>query len=185
MVRTWTSQVLRAAGASLLAPLVLLLAAGALASGGGMGGFGSLGEISSGPSLPDTGLSAAPGAALDDAQIVGADLPPPADVAVPPASPRGAIASATRPGGGPAVADGRSRGPGRQELSGRTLGPQGPASRPDNAAPPTIPNAPPPGAPGPVEDLGEVTRGLGEAMRVPLEPLTNAILELLRGPPRR
>ena len=112
MVRTWTGQVARAAGASLLAPIVLLLAAGVVASGGGLGGFGSLGEISSGPALPDTGLTAAPGTALADADVRAADLAPPAGVAAPPASPRGPIASTDTPassgaatgGGAPAAA---------------------------------------------------------------------------------
>ena len=185
MVRTWTSQVARAAGASLLAPLVLLLVAGAVASGGGMGGFGSLGEISSGPSLPDTGLTATPGEALADAQIVGADLTPPPDVGAPAASASGAIASATPPGAGPA-ASGRTAKPGGQELSGQTLGPQVPSNPGSGPVPPpTIPAEPPASAPGSAQGLEEVTRGLGDAMRAPLEPLTNAILELLRGPPRR
>lgn len=185
MVRTWTGQVARAAGASLLAPLVLLLAAGAVASGGGMGGFGSLGEISSGPSLPNIGLSATPGAALADADIVAADLAPPGDVAAPPAPPTGDVASADSPVSG---RPGGRRAPAgfRREVSGRTLQPQARSAPGAGEAPPlTIPTAPPVRTPAPVQDLGEVTRDLGEAMRAPFEPLTNAILELLRGPPRR
>lgn len=185
-MRTWTGQVARAAGASLLAPLVLLVAAGALATGGGMGGFGSLGDISSGPSLPDTGLSATRGAALDDAKVLAVDLAPPPDVATPPASASGALASADPPASGLPATGGGAPVTSGQDLSGRAGQPEPPsAPGTGGVAPPTIPTQPPAGKPAPAEDLGEVTRGLGEAIREPLEPLTNAILELLRGPPGR
>lgn len=186
LVRTWTGQLARAAGASLIAPLVLLVASGVVASGGGLGSFGSLREIASGPSLPDVGLSAAPGSALRDAEIVGADLPAPADATRPPATPSGELAAA-------ALAAPRSQARGRPSPPAARVRP--PAGRPPTR-PPTIVEevtapasppapAPPPAAPSPVDDLLEVTRGLGERLREPLEPLTEAILNLLRGPPRQ
>ena len=95
LVRTWTGQVARAAGATLIAPLVLLLAAGVVASGGALGSVGSLGEIASGPSLPDIGLASTPGSALEGAEIVGADVPQPADVSEPPSASPQQLASAT------------------------------------------------------------------------------------------
>ena len=151
-----------------------------------MGGFGSLGDISSGPSLPDIGLSATPGAALDDAEVLAADLAPPSDVVTPPASAGGALASADPPASSLPATGGGAPGASGQGLSGRIVQPERQsAPRPGGVPPPTIPTGPPAGNPAPAEDLGEVTRGLGEAMREPLEPLTNAILELLRGPPGR
>jgi hypothetical protein len=36
-----------------------------------------------------------------------------------------------------------------------------------------------------VDDLLEATRGFGEQLREPLRPLTDAILNLLRPPPRQ
>ncbi len=179
----WTGQVARAAGASLLAPLVLLLAAGALASVGGLGGLGSLGEISSGPSLPETGLSGAPGRALEDAQIVGADVAPPAEVAEAPASPTGAIASAAPPTAAPA-AGGRRRHSGRQAVKREGLEPEQPSSPgTGEVTTHTAPSAPP--AAPVARELGEVTRELGEAIGAPLDPLTDAIVGLLWGPPPR
>ena len=151
-----------------------------------MGGFGSLGDISSGPALPDTGLSATPGAALDDAEVLAGDLAPPADVATPPASAGGAVASADSPASSLPATGGGAPAASGEGLSGRTVQPEGPSGPgTGGVAPPTIPTQPPAGNPAPAEDLGEVTRGLGEAVREPLEPLTNAILELLRGPPGR
>ncbi|HEV2723544.1 MAG TPA: hypothetical protein VGV10_02840 [Thermoleophilaceae bacterium] len=185
LVRTWTGQVARAAGASLLAPLVLLLAAGALASVGGLGGLGSLDEISSGPTLPETGLSAAPGRALADAQIGRGSAAPAADVATPPASPIGATASAAAPAPGRAADGPRPRDSDRQGLTRNRLAPARPPSRGTGVITTPAPSTPPRAAPGPLQDLGEVTRELGEAIGAPLDPLTDAIVGLLRRPPPR
>lgn len=190
LVRTWTGQLARAAGASLIAPLVLLLASGVVASGGGLASFGSLREIASGPSMPDIGLAAPPGSALEDAEIVGADLSPPREVSRPAAPASDALASAgpvrapvqTPDGGTVTPPDATEREP-----SGESFELNEPPTIPGGGV--TAPTAPPPPAapevPAPVEDLLEVTRGLGDTLREPLEPLTNGILDLLRGPPRQ
>ncbi len=187
MVRTWTGQVARAAGATLIAPLVLLIVAGVVASGGALGSVGSLGEIASGPSLPDVGLASTPGSALEGAEIIGADVPQPADVSEPPSASPQQLASATPLPPGPAAVGERVASP---EV--RTRRPNAEAFRlPDPT--PTTPARPPaaeptpqaPAVPQPVDDLLEATRGFGEQLREPLRPLTDAILNLLRPPPRQ
>jgi hypothetical protein len=187
LVRTWTGQLARAAGATLIAPIVLLLALSVVASGGGLGSVGSLREIASGPSLPDIGLASTPGAALENAEIVGAELPPPAEVSRPPVPAPEALASATppvraqAPGGSTVVAPHvRAETPPPQRF--KLKGP----SKPERQIPkvPAPPTPPAPATPAPVEDIIDATRGIGEALRQPLQPLTDAILNLLNGPPR-
>lgn len=58
LVRDWRRQAARAAGATALAPAVLLIAAVLLAAGGGLGGLGSVGQIATGPSVPPAELAA-------------------------------------------------------------------------------------------------------------------------------
>ena len=188
LVRTWAGQLARAAGASLIAPLVLLLAASVVASGGGLGSFGSLREIASGPSLPDVGLSAPGGSALENAEIVGAGLSPPADTSQPPPPATETLASATppasesAPGGAPATPrEAPSREPSKKQF--KPTEPPTPGAGATPTAPPSTP--PPPAVPAPVQDLLEATRGLGDTLREPLAPLTNSILDLLRIPPPR
>lgn len=190
LVRTWTIQLARAAGASLIAPLVLLLASGAVASGGGLGSVGSLREIASGPTTPDIGLAAPSGSALADAEIVGADLPAPADVAKPPAPPRNALASATAPASAeaPNAVSVTTPGAGKSEPPAEPIALRdAPGRSGDGAAPPSDPPPAPPApapapAPAPVEDL---LNGLGDTLREPLRPLTDTILNLVGQPPRR
>lgn len=183
LVRTWSRQVARAAGASLIAPLVLLLAAGVVASGGGLGGLGSLGQIASGPSLPDTGLTTASSSSVESAEIVVAAPAPAARAAPPSAPPAGELASAT-----PATRAAPSAVPSVQaELR----------SRAERATEPTPPTPRREGvlvgdtAPDPPPDRGggleETTQGLGESLVEPLRPVTNQLLDLLRllvPPPR-
>jgi hypothetical protein len=59
-------------------------------------------------------------------------------------------------------------------------------SKPERQIPkvPAPPTPPAPATPAPVEDIIDATRGIGEALRQPLQPLTDAILNLLNGPPR-
>ena len=190
LVRAWTGQLARAAGASLLAPLVLLVAAGVVASAGGLGSFSSLGEAASGPSLPDIGLAATPGSALEGAEIVGADLSPPPEPASPALPAPEALASAAPPAADrsgsdvtvspPEPAPPRRRGE-SFELREPTRPPTG--GPPAPTAPPRAPTAP--AVPPPVEELLEATRGLGDVLREPLEPLTDTLMELLGPPPRR
>lgn len=179
----WSRQVARAAGASLIAPLVLLLAAGVVASGGGLGGLGSLGQIASGPSLPDTGPTTASSSSIESPEIVGAGVP--TTRAVPRAAPpAGELASAT-----PATRTAPSAAPSAQaELGSRT-------ERATEFTPPTrrregvLVRGPAPASPpgGAVDDLQETTQGLGEALQEPLRPVANQLLDLLRlllPPPR-
>ena len=191
LVRTWTGQLARAAGASLLAPLVLLVAAGVVASAGGVGSFGSLREIASGPTLPDIGLAEAPGSALADAEIVGADLAaPPAEAQPPPLPADDALASAAPPGAPEQAGEGVTEAPPQRapqrrsgesfELEGSPTTPGGGETSPQ--APPAAPVVP---VPAPVEDLLDATRGLGDTLREPLRPITDTLLQLLRGPPPR
>ena len=184
LVRTWSRQVVRAAGASLIAPLVLLLAAGVVASGGGLGGLGSLGQIASGPSLPDTGLSTASRSSIESAEIVGPDIPrartepPSAPAAGPPA---GELASATPPG----VDAPSARPPVRAELRSRTERSTEPT--PTTGAGVLLDDPARGRPPGGPDDLQDATQGLGEALSEPLRPVTDQLLDLLRllvPPPR-
>jgi hypothetical protein len=186
-VRTWSRQVARAAGASLIAPLVLLLAAGVVASGGGLGGLDSLGQIASGPSLPDTGLASQTRSSLAGAEIVGADVAAPSQAARSVPS-REQLASATPPTSAPRVA--RSVAPRADTVAGTR------PDSPDAGAPPLTDGRegalapegdPAPPASDPVGDLEETTRGLGDSLSEPLGPVTNQLLDLLRllAPPPR
>ena len=77
MVREWRRQAARATGISLLAPLVLLVAAALVASSGGLG---ALGQAADGPQLPDLGVpetDSARAGTLADADIVGVDTSEP------------------------------------------------------------------------------------------------------------
>lgn len=160
---------------------MLLLAAGVVASGGGLGGIGSLGQVASGPSLPDTGLAAAPETSLGAAEIVGAELPSPAV----PVGPSGggtaelAAASPLRPVSPAAV---------EPAPVTRTEPPAGPIVRrpetplTDTGRSPRLPAAGQPGS-NPVDDIEDTTRGLTEALPAPLQPLANRLIDLLLGPP--
>jgi hypothetical protein len=172
-----------------MASLVLLVASGAVASGGGLGSVGSLREIASGPSLPDIGLAGTPGSALQNAEIVGTEVAPPADVSRPPVSARAELASAAPPGAVRAAsgstvttpqAPARKRSGEPFRLKGPTT--TGGTQAPTQTAPP--PRTPAPGAPAPVDDIIDGARGLGDTLGEPLRPITDAILKLLRGPPR-
>ena len=182
MVKEWTRQAARATGVSLLAPVALLLAAAAVASGGGLGGLGALGQLAEGPELPDLGTPVAASETLSDADIVGADTSePPAASATPGSGPGGPLASG--PGGG-------GRAPGTGPVAVGPLppvgGPDTPAAAPQapgTTAPPAGGGAPP--AANPVEDIIDTTRGVGESLPGPLGPTTGDILDLLLPPGRR
>jgi len=160
---------------------MLLSAAGVLAAGGGLGGLGAIGQLTSGPALPDTGLEVASADSLEDAEIVGVDLSEPAAP--------GATAGV---GGSPAELAAGSGGAGAL--------PAAPGSPPASPGPPgTTPGAPPaeptgstsPGeSPGagqprnPLDDVVDPLRGVGNQLPGPLGPTTNDILDLLtRGEP--
>lgn len=188
LVRTWTRQVARAAGASLIAPLVLMLAAAVVASAGGLGGIGSLGQVTSGPPLPDTGLDTASRSSLEGVEIVGAEAPESVETP-PPAPPSGALASAsTASGAVPAATRAQpAAAPATETVP--------PPTKPPTTTTPSLtdsrgfsPDTPPGGSrrpPGgnPIARLEEVTRGLGDALPAPLGPITNNLIDLLLGPP--
>ena len=185
----WSRQVARAAGASLIAPLVLLLAAGVVASGGGLGGFDSLRQIASGPSLPDTGLNAPSTSSIKDAEIVGADVAPRAAPVRADAPPARELASADPPPSAPPASPTARPRP-RAQLDS-------PSGAPGVRTPTPVPGeeallndteeTPVRPAPGPVDELQETTRGLGESLTEPLAPVGNQLLDLVRflvPPPR-
>lgn len=176
-------------GVSLIAPVALLLAAVVVAAGGGgLGGLGSLGQISSGPTLPDTGLESTPRASLAEIQLPTAGLTGAAagGTGGPGPGPTGGSA----PGGG-GGAPGPAGGPGGPSEGGApvigTPRAQSPAPRrPPTTPPPPAPPPQPPAAapPDPVGDAIETTRGLGESLPAPLGPTTGDILDSLLGPGR-
>ena len=159
---------------------MLLLAAGVVASGGGLGGLESLGQIASGPSLPDTGLAAASRPSLEDAEIVGAD-PPRSSGRRAPAPPAAELASAAPSSAGPPAAAAAG------EPAPRPTPPviRTEAPRPTDPGTGALVDAPnsrpaPPGAGGePIEELQGATQGLGNSISEPLRPLGNQLLDLL------
>lgn len=147
LVRDWRKQAARAAGATALAPVVLLVAAVLLAAGGGLGGLGSLGQITAGPSVPPAELAAGETNALVSAS--------------PPPSPKVASGAGEAPRSAPRAGDRRG---GAAPAQRREL-PDGVAVRDRPAAPirrtpsvrptrPTVgkpqPSTPPPASPSPV-----------------------------------
>ena len=176
----WSRQVARAAGASLIAPLVLLVAAGIVASGGGLGGLESLGQIASGPSLPDTGLPNASSSSIERAEIVGADVPGPSRT-VRPAPPQAGVASATPTAGASPRVEAAAPRP-RTELGSSTEPPRrSPLAATGEG---TLLGEPERTSPSPgderLEGLQEATRGLGETLTEPLRPLGTQLVDLLR-----
>ena len=176
--QTWLRQALGAAGASLLAPLAILLAAGILAAGGGLGGLSELGQISSGPTLPASDLDAGV-PSIADADIVGADL------------------DAAGGGGEPGVPSAT----GGEGADGFTGAPGGTAPLPSpladvpatpvgggggggvNEAPPAPTLESPATAPGgPAGEIVETTRGLQMVVPEPIRPVTDDLINLLLGP---
>jgi hypothetical protein len=180
MVKEWTRQTVRAMGVSVLAPLVLLLAAAGVASGGGLGGLGALGQVAGGPALPDLGTPAPAAATLADADIVGADTSEPTAASGTAAPGTGTLPSA--PGGGGGGTPGGATDPVNVSPLPPVRTPGTPGSAPQAPAAPS-PGTGTPVAPGPVDDVTENTRELGESLPGPLGPTTGDILDLLL-PPR-
>jgi hypothetical protein len=180
LAQSWLRQAFGAAGASLLAPLAILLAAGALASGGGLGGLSELGQIASGPTLPG-GELAAEGPAIVDADIVGANL-----------DGTGSLGGAGTPSGGTTI--------GAPDVSAGAPGGSAPLPSPLLNVPPSpvgggggvnpgplvepvAPSAPVPGG-GPAGELVETTRGLPMVVPESIRPVTEDVINLLLGPPQ-
>jgi hypothetical protein len=173
--QTWFRQALGATGASLLVPVAVLLAAGVLAAGGGLGSLSEFGQITSGPTLPEPDLATG-GSAIEDADIVGADL----------SSPAGGVASAP-PGAATGTPGELPVGPGGVPLpSPLTEVPSGPGAEPGPpGGPVTAPGQPPalgtPGGPaqGPT---GTTVEGVKPLVPEPVQPVAEDILNLLLGP---
>ena len=173
----------RAMGASLIAPMALLLAATLVAAGGGgLGGLGSLGQIASGPSVPDSGLASVPRSSLGEAELVTASVG-----ADSPSAPTGEGPAPSGPG---APSAGPNGSPGGGDL-GLTPGePGGPGTPNIRGTDPPVTGGPPastPGAPQVADPVGEVidpARGIGELVPAPLQPTTDGIIDSLLGPPR-
>jgi hypothetical protein len=174
LAQTWLRRAIEATGASLLAPVAILLAAGVLAAGGGFGGLSELGQIASGPELPGPDLTQG-GSAIEEADIVGADVStPPAVAATQPGVPAGAPGSpAAEPevGGVPSPLIDVPSGPG------------------GGGAPPAGTETPPvqsPGAGAPAAPIPEQVQAPAEGVRPlvpePVQPVTEELLNLLLGP---
>jgi hypothetical protein len=173
LAQSWYRQTARAAGASLIAPLAILLAAAVVAvGGGGLGGISSLTQIASGPDAPP---ESSPPSDLADASVIAAEQTTEGGRALAartsepetlsestPAAPGTGTVPTVPPTGGPG--DGIGTGIGGSEVS--------PPSQ-------TTPSAPPP---GPIGDLAGNVGGLGESLPPPLQPITNSLLELLLAP---
>jgi hypothetical protein len=203
LVRDWRRQAFRAAGATALVPALLLTAAVLLATGTGLGGIRSLGQVAGGPSLP---AAEAP-AARDQARAARAS-----DVALAPATATGSSAAKTTVSGPGSTA--RSAGGAAPGSAGKRVGvPRAPVTGApgDRRAPtvtPTSPTATPPAVrptrpgsgtgtgtegttvpsgpqvqvpiPGnPVQQVVDGTKGIGQGLPSPLGPTVNRIIENL------
>lgn len=185
LVSHWRRQAARATGITLIAPVALLLAAAIVASGGGLGGLGSLGQIAGGPELPSTGLSPGPAGSVADAEIVSAGLA----TGTAPGTTAAGTAGTVDGGAAPVTGDSPGSGPGVDLVPGAgtprpPIRPPAGGQAPPAAAPPAVPPAAPPAspAPDPVADVVDTTRGLGESLPAPLGPTTGEILDSLPGP---
>jgi hypothetical protein len=170
-------------GVSLLGPGVLLVAAVVLVAGGsGLGGLGSLGQISSGPTLPDTGLALSREASLDQVELATAGLATGGAPIRPDAGPTqgfkpaGAEGSQT-PAGGPRGTLTPAPGPPRSQPRVTGQPPAVPVS------PTPAPQPPPPLPADPVKDVAETTRGL-EPLPDALGPTFDDIVDSLLNPGR-
>jgi hypothetical protein len=196
LVRDWRRQALRAAGATALVPALLLTAAVLLATGTGLGGIASLGQVTGGPSLP----AADPPTARETARASRAS-----DVALAPSTAGAAAAATGRAGSGSAAGRGGTA-PGRRgnrvgvpgtPVTGApvdrrtpTVTPTTPSVTPPGSRPTTgtgtegttlpTPQVPVPSAPtNPVQQVVDTTKGLGEALPAPLGPTANRVVDSL------
>jgi hypothetical protein len=179
LTQVWLRQSFGAAGASLLAPLAVLVAAGVLVAGGGLGGLSGLGQITSGPSLPGSDVLAG-SSGIEQADIVGAEITTPTTIAGAP--------SVTGLTGAPGT--GAFTGaPGADQVPSPLLQvPSSPGGGGGGGTAPTpSPVQLPSGAPGPgsVEQVvGQTRGGLQTTLPEPLKLVTEDILNRLLGPPR-
>jgi hypothetical protein len=183
LAQAWLRQAIGAAGASLLVPAAIFIAAAALAAGGGLGGLSSLGQIASGPTLP-TPTETPAGSELAEADIVGADL----------AAVSGATGASTAAGGTATPPGSAIAAPVRGLLAPlRTPTPNVGGGSPSEPAPtgelvtPPVGGGMAPAEPptqGPVAELIDTTQGVGEELVGPLAPITDPILDLVLPPPR-
>jgi len=196
LVRDWRRQMVRAIGASLIAPVALLIAAlVVVAGGGGLGGVGSLTQIAVGPSLPEIDVATvAQEGSLARADVVALRLSGPGGSAAE-LSPGGGEAATADAGASPAPdgPDGRAVAlipesrPGEPSPIAPSPDPQIRPASPDvpASAPPPPPPAPPaPPAPTPRPPLTQVietTRDLSESLPAPLGPTTGEILDFVLG----
>ncbi len=190
LVRDWRRQAARAAGATALAPVVLLVAAVLLAAGGGLGGLGSLGQITAGPSVPPAELAAGETNAL-----VSASPPPSPKVAsgageTPRSTPTPPRAGDRREGAAPAQRTEPSDGVAvqRPPSVGPTRPPVGNPQPPPSPVPqtPITPQVP---APSPGRQIVIDTKGLNPSLPPflqlpPVQIIVNLPLPLPLLPPR-
>ena len=178
--QTWLRQALGAAGVSLLAPLALIGAMVALAAGGGFSGLTDLGQLVSGPGVPDSGTSLGSQASIADTDIVGADTT--VELASSDAEVDGVAVA------GPAGAGAVSSPDGTFEREARP--PSGDTSPPGGGSPALggtepVPAPPPPASAAPVQQLGDTARGINSELPAPIQPVTQEVIDLLLPPPQR
>jgi hypothetical protein len=170
LAREWVGGVFRASAATLVAPAAILLAVALSATGGGLQGLGSLGELISGPA-PRADVEASVGAQNELAGGETVVLAPPV----------------VAPAGASRVGSGVSGGGGAVGAPAPTGGPiaevQPPSSAPGPGVPaPRVPPQPPaPRQPSVVEDLGDSAKGVTEALPGPLGPTVNGLLDQVVG----
>ena len=174
---TWIRQALGAAGASVLVPVVLLVVAGVVAAGSGLGGLASLGQVGSGPTLPDPAPAAASG--LGDADIVGAELGSP-ELA---SSAAGDGTAAATGGGGTGTAPGGAPLPSPLTDTVPVGGGGGGFAAPEG--PGAVTPAPVGGGQGGAPGTGSPAEpvlgpgGLAEDLTQPIAPVTDTVIDLL------
>jgi len=173
---------------ALVAPLAILLAGALVAMGGGVGGVGSLGQLSSGPDLPRTGVPDLPhpSAALADPEALAVG---------------GGSATASRRGGARSASGTAPQRAAEATVPRAPRTPAGAQPAPPSAVPPSAGSPAPSesesrrGPPGegadsgpsaaggdPVAGLVEVTRGVTTPVPPPVSPVAEPVLDGLLGP---
>jgi hypothetical protein len=199
LVRDWRRQALRAAGATALVPALLLTAAVLLATGTGLGGIGSLGQVTGGPSLPAADAPA-PREQARASRASDVALAPSAAAARTTSSSAGGASGSVRRGaaGTAPTGTGNRVGVPRTPVTGTpvdrgtpTVTPTTPTSTPPATAPSTptqtegttLPGTPQvqvPSTPAnPVQQVVDGTKGLTQALPAPLGPTVNRIVEIV------
>lgn len=168
----------------MIAPLALVLAGTLIAAGGGLDGLASLGEVASGPPLPDIGLERTPAVSLGRDSGTAATAGAAAIAPAPTAGPRGATDAPAGPARAPArvtqVSPPRRSPP---ATDGARPAPNAPPATPQDPSgggtPAPVPPSPAPIAPAPGQDLVDPARDLIDSLPAPVQPLGGGLLDTL------